>query len=125
MNTRKPPAAAAGSLVLLLAWALPVWAGLVIHYQGGGGAAPKVVYMQDNKLRQEMGPMAFILDLGRNRLCYLNPRRRVYWAGPVERLLRASRQAAQRRLEKMLQHLPPARRQALRQALERPQQARL
>ena len=103
--------------------AAPATAGLIIHYQGGGMAGPDTVYLQDDKVRQDMGSMVVIMDVASGKVYYLNPAKKTYWGGTVADLQNSAKDAEKQMMDQMLEKLPPEQREQVRRAMTEQMQA--
>ncbi len=113
---RKITALLALCLALLLAWCAPAAAGWEIHYQGSG-FGPSAAYIQDNQLRQDMGPVVSIFDLNKGTITYLNQTRKTYWQGTPEQMAASARSGADKQVQKMLKGMPPELRKKMQAAM--------
>jgi len=104
-------------LICLVFSASSAWAGWVIQYAGGGAMSPSASYIQDNKMRQDMGGMMMIMDVNKGWVYYVNPNHRTYWGGPASEIRSTGQAEARKTMEEMMKNLPPDQREAMQKAM--------
>lgn len=101
---------------LLLALASPALAGWEILYQGGG-MGPSAAYIQDNKLRQDMGSLSTIFDIEAETISYVSRSKKVYWTGTPQEMMTQTKTGLDDRMAKMMGKMPPAMRKQMKAAM--------
>lgn len=101
---------------LLLVLASPALAGWEILYQGGG-MGPSAAYIQDNKLRQDMGSLTTIFDIKTQTISYVNTAKQVYWTGTPQDMMTQATTGVDEKLAEMMKSMPPALRKQMKAAM--------
>jgi hypothetical protein len=117
---------------LVILWATPALAGWVIEEKSE--EENSTLYFQNNMMRQESSGHVMILDLKKRWLTFVNPVRKVYWAGPASEMQKIQAEARgkmesamaqmQEQMKKQMEGLPPAQRQAIMDAMRKQMQGK-
>lgn len=97
------------------------WAGWVITYDGGGVMSMEKVYIQDNKMRQDLAGLSVLVDVDKGWLYYINTKNKTYWAGPPSAMKKQGEAEANKMMEDMLKGMPKAQREAMKKAMAQQQ----
>ncbi len=115
---------------LVILWVTPAFAGWVIEEKLA--EEKSTLYFQNDMMRQESPGHVMIMDLKKKWLTFVNPGRKVYWAGPASEMQKVQAEARgqmesamaqmQEQMQTQMESLPPEQRQAIMDAMRKQMQ---